>query len=1451
MHSSSNKHNARSSSSRAASNTINKPTTTTTTLSSPSITSSPSVSCAATIDEEDDHQVTTTTTCSGRAVAALPLHTPTTYQTIVSTLSALGPIASTSGRTVGSWGRSAFGQLSSNARRVVSEGSSSTSSNASHSKSLSSPLANDATTGHVPLPVNADLHQQQQQQLPGIDEQEEDDNNRDEADQLLSASIHHRPSIHDDPILFSSWDTLPYASGSSGNGNSGARRVLIQVFHSGRLKIWDASELSTELNEVLNIDFGKAVGNASAYPLSARFVPVSPESETALHKLIEGEKYAPLLAILASDNVIHLYSTSSHRIVKRLSLATSDASGRMVNFQVNERFLVAATVQPLSLYAWNLATLELCPFSPIMDVAPHPYDFTPVYSLSSSRLLAYSSVTSPNYGGSGVIASSGWNDENASATTAGYNATSTSAGYTGSRGGAGAHNGSAGNGPDYGETARRWGEGMMSHMKAVTDYGYSRYYGNGNHGSPGITPPYHRTGTSGNTANTFSKSAPHPSSPFYSRSPSDAAAAERMSSPPASKAPMYSPRMASATGAFSSQSSPSPSSVVVLDLVASMKSFHVSSSSRPNSSLSSGPQRARSPQVITRSSTPNTGRDYHSQNGLIRIAHFKPSRSHPLTLLSINPNGTLILTSSSEGHSFHIFELRPPSCAGNSPIRTSSPSRGAPAHHRGSSRGGKALQASNADLKVWHRYRLNRGLTVAKTVSAQWSPDSRFVLVSTSRGTVHVYPINPLGGRATPETHLSSIVKNEKTLARLSVTVNALARIKAPKLPSPPSMTDGTPGKDENKEINATATTTTSPPDMLFVSATESLPVHGPSTSRPANRSGNRAIPLLLFYPHLHSVLQSSLHLSSSPKTAPSDAPLSSRVTSQAVSGLTQMMRNRGSALPTFESETLLARQEWISQWPLALQGGPVGEEEDIRVDLSNLGERKENVGSLVRTRNTSAHEAEIESFSHAPAVLPRSIYLAQILTFHTYPPATPSKQANLLQQFSSGNFSLPRTTKVTVREEVSHRFGSYGDQPFDESTELHSAMHTILDASNLASSYGGGNGAAGEQAGGFSPSSNSPAFPNGYGKTSSSSKWLPSPSLASLPIPIGIGISPQTVRQAATKVRKYSASMRSPRLSAVGSGGGGHATGGAAGGGHSLQGSTLSFEDDDAVLAQIPPEMLEVDEEGVDLGRRPRQEHRAPGGPSSASLRPDTYGSPSPAPLPSLSVGTASSADSQAAKSTDSPEDVHPRADVRSMEDSTTSPAMHAASIVDEEGRNEGEWDSFELEGIDDEEDLKGPPVLPVKHKLPSPLLSHAMLPILAAKSDHAGSQRNNIATREMLSTPSSSSDEQKSILTVPGAFNSTAVATPSVGTALDMAYKPLEPEGAAAKQSDTFLEAPLVSPALNTTAPYQETATAPSPLSSSPAVSSAAEFSASPATAAVLAMKRNNKKKNKKGKN
>lgn len=430
----------------------------------------------------------------------------------------------------------------------------------------------------------------------------------------------------------------------------------------------------------------------------------------------------------------------------------------------------------------------------------------------------------------------------------------------------------------------------MSGVRAISSYGYSQYLAR----NPSTARPASRLGPNPpGGARLLSKSAP--ASQHYLSPPGRGIAVDP------GREGTFDRRNARSTdhAASAPRLSKYSGTVRIIDLVASCdRSRTAASTSKPAS----------------RQGTSN----------LVQVALFKPSRSHPCALLSFNPSGSSILTSSTEGHSFHIFELRPSSVIGSSPGRH--PTEAESSSH-----------ISTRDCCVWHRYRLNRGLTVARAVDAVWAPDSRYVAVSTSRGTSHVFPINPDGGRPGVDTHLSHNVRNHSFLTPLSFTVNALVRIKAPRAPQT--------AQDDSKRPQQQAFANSDrkhnvarPPDILFLPPGNVLDaLRATSTT---SRTVLNAVNLLAFYPHLGNLVYSKLALSASPKVAPSSAPLASRVTSQAMSGLTQMMRSGGSLPTTLESDQLLIREWKLAYWPLGRQASWPEFRQKIDGSMPNLGDR-------------------------------------------------------------------------------------------------------------------------------------------------------------------------------------------------------------------------------------------------------------------------------------------------------------------------------------------------------------------------------------------------------------------------------------------------------------------------------------------------------------------------------
>ncbi|XP_069827882.1 BCAS3 microtubule associated cell migration factor isoform X2 [Dendropsophus ebraccatus] len=110
------------------------------------------------------------------------------------------------------------------------------------------------------------------------------------------------------------------------------------------------------------------------------------------------------------------------------------------------------------------------------------------------------------------------------------------------------------------------------------------------------------------------------------------------------------------------------------------------------------------------------------------VAHF-PAHEKPICCMAFNPSGMLLVTSDTLGHDFHVFQIL-------------------------------THPWSSSQSAVHHLYTLHRGETEAKVQDICFSHDCRWVVVSTLRGTSHVFPINPYGGQPCVRTHMSPRVVN-------------------------------------------------------------------------------------------------------------------------------------------------------------------------------------------------------------------------------------------------------------------------------------------------------------------------------------------------------------------------------------------------------------------------------------------------------------------------------------------------------------------------------------------------------------------------------------------------------------------------------------------------------------------------------------------------------------------
>lgn len=118
------------------------------------------------------------------------------------------------------------------------------------------------------------------------------------------------------------------------------------------------------------------------------------------------------------------------------------------------------------------------------------------------------------------------------------------------------------------------------------------------------------------------------------------------------------------------------------------------------------------------------------------IAQFRAHKSN-ISALCFDPSGTLLVTASVNGNNLNVFRIMP------SPLGNSSSST-----------------IFNVNASHVHLYKLHRGLTNAVIQDISFSDDSRWIAISSSRGTSHLFAISPFGGAVGCHTHEGALMNS-------------------------------------------------------------------------------------------------------------------------------------------------------------------------------------------------------------------------------------------------------------------------------------------------------------------------------------------------------------------------------------------------------------------------------------------------------------------------------------------------------------------------------------------------------------------------------------------------------------------------------------------------------------------------------------------------------------------
>ncbi|WVF68008.1 hypothetical protein IAT40_002770 [Kwoniella sp. CBS 6097] len=354
-------------------------------------------------------------------------------------------------------------------------------------------------------------------------------------------------------------------------------------------------------------------------------------------------------------------------------------------------------------------------------------------------------------------------------------------------------------------------------------------------------------------------------------------------------------------------------------------------------------------------------------------------RIHPVTYISFSPDGTQLFAAPSEGKSFHILEIHPAGINKN--------------EVRGEVKG-----------QVWHLYELRRGHTAASVRQVSWDQQGRWVGVGTGKGTVHIFPVSPLGGPASASTHATAKRVNPTQLHPLSSVVAPIARLRPRRSPG-----------DSTSDFTAAGSTNS-----------EAAFVFGHHQKHPLHKS-MYCQDVMIYRPQFSALEVTRISVEPVSHPARSTETGENRSLQRRGSALTEMMRNKAFGEPG----DLTSESGIKAAWTL-----PTGIDDLVLWTTSeDISHPKTRVTPGIRSRSLA--RAEIQTHSNSPQLLPSSVYLSRQVDFFAFRAIDEYSPLSVLDIEA-------RTRRLIYRPEVEARPFSPGSASFDE--PLLNAMHSVIE---------------------------------------------------------------------------------------------------------------------------------------------------------------------------------------------------------------------------------------------------------------------------------------------------------------------------------------------------------------------------------------------------------------------
>ncbi|TFK84177.1 hypothetical protein K466DRAFT_527701 [Polyporus arcularius HHB13444] len=840
------------------------------------------------------------------------------------------------------------------------------------------------------------------------------------------------PGVGDtEEVLWAGWDVLADAEVKS-------RSVLMLGYPRG-LQIWDCSNLGS-VSELLNLT-GVQWG-------AVEFAGVLPDPPPSADDAFRAKR--PLIGFLSrtargTDFVV--YSLRTHEVVQRLTLIG------LTSFAASSHYIVLCISNPATLHiisACTLTTLYTIPsaslvtFTPpsastttvkpnIHDVLPLDIDQhyprsssssalpRPVYALSN-RLLAYVSPLTRH--------------DIAPSITPGQAHTSlpvTAPDAASSKFGIGMSQ------AELGTAALKIGGSVFSGMKTLGGMAFSAARAGVTAAVSGeqaqASPSSHTRSTSTSGANSaagalgmfFSKSAPA-ATHEYQTAADRRRRSLRVSSPTDGEG-VFDSQTTVTPGSLgpppTSPVSPAGCNITVVDL---------------NALLSSSSASAQ----------------------LETVAQFTFSKPATISGLKFSADGTSIAVCSKDGHAVRVLQLRPTPRVlrqpppEQPPSSSSSPRKHSPQEVRRTSSASSEVGEDLAE-SMQHVYTLRRGRTSAVVEGMEWAHDKLWFGMSTRKRTLHVFAVNPLGGRPDGSSHLAGKVVNSPELVSTSTELAPLVRVRLKPLPQdaaniPCAFTF-------LRSSDTTLPQSLLPPASVHFSASSSpSSVSSTTLSKPVSPAQRPTRPtnykdMLVFDPNDGTLTLHRIYAERPPPdqigsipvaggmsiSLPGMSTLASRMSTSASPPAGTSMRTGGSGLTQMmeRGTEMVGRENVVGTWSLA-RGRDWPE---VKQSLRSGGGRA-GVGRAGRIAKADwLSRAELSTFSTSPRILPRLIYLSHQFSFH----ALGEDYHALIR---SSHFDVP-SSQIEVRKPIEvSAFASGDSEAFVQGLPSHS-HHSITRAAS------------------------------------------------------------------------------------------------------------------------------------------------------------------------------------------------------------------------------------------------------------------------------------------------------------------------------------------------------------------------------------------------------------------